>query len=572
MSANTFSTFAGDTAPSATVSAAPAASSTPVGSLDDLADYMVNGFWDDLGVSAHKYDTSASNEITVDVTALSKDGKQLARWAFEAWEAVADIEFVEVSSNSAQIVMDEEGLGVFTGYSSINGITQLTEISVSQNWLDAYGTELGSYAFQSYMHEIGHALGLGHTGNYNVTAVYGTDETYSNDSWQLSVMSYFDQQQNTTVDDTRAETGTLMMADIIAIQSIYGAADGNSLTAGNTTYGTNHTLGNSWLGELMDGITGAGSSDFDGSDTSFTIYDRNGYDIIDFSTDTEDQTIDMNDGSISSVFGLDGNMAIARDTVIEEYRAGSGDDSVTGNAAHNVIDGGDGDDDLLGGGGNDTMNGGDGDDYMHGGNKKDTLNGGDGDDEMRGGGARDLVYGDDGNDDMGGGGGADDVHGGDGDDRVVGGNGIDLVTGGMGDDVVKGGGGVDDIRGNDGEDKLAGGNGDDIADGGAGDDNVNGGRGNDIVIGGAGDDVLKGAGGSDSFVFYTGDGSDVIKDFDATDDNEVIDLSGVTGVSGLGDLSIAQDGNDAIITDGAGLEITLRDVDTADLDSNDFLF
>lgn len=509
MSTNTSSTFAGDTALAATVSAAPAASSAPVGSLDDLADYMVNGFWADLGASAHRYDTSSSNEITVDIDALSAEGKQLARWAFEAWEAVADIDFVEVSSDTAQIVMNEEGVGAFTGYqvyASPGDIIYQSTIEISQDWLDAYGTQLGSYAFQSYMHEIGHALGLGHTGNYTVTAVYGTDETYSNDSWQLSVMSYFDQQQNTTVDDTRAETGTLMMADIIAIQSIYGAADGSSLTAGSTIYGKNHTLGDSWLGELMDGIMGNGSSAFDGSATAFTIYDHSGFDIIDFSTDTEDQYVDLNAGSISSVFGLEGNMVIAMGTRIESYRSGAGDDTIIGDDYKNVVLGATGEDTLIGAGGNDALKGGGGNDY---------LTGDDGNDELTAGGGKDLV---------------------------LGGTGRDVLRGGAGKDTMKGG------------------------------------SGNDILKGGGNEDDLTGGSGSDHFQFESSGGHDVVQDFDALDNNEVINLKKVTAIASYSDLMtdsndfIAQVGDDVVITDNISFQVTLIDVDLADLDANDFIF
>jgi predicted Zn-dependent protease len=37
-------------------------------------------------------------------------------------------------------------------------------VSVAQSWLNANGTSLGSYSMQTYIHEIGHALGLGHAG------------------------------------------------------------------------------------------------------------------------------------------------------------------------------------------------------------------------------------------------------------------------------------------------------------------------------------------------------------------------------------------------------------------------
>ena len=56
---------------------------------------------------------------------------------------------------------------------------------------------LNTYAFQTYIHEIGHALGLGHPGNYNGEARYPNDAEFQNDSWAMSIMSYFGQTENT---------------------------------------------------------------------------------------------------------------------------------------------------------------------------------------------------------------------------------------------------------------------------------------------------------------------------------------------------------------------------------------
>ncbi len=406
-----------------------AVSPAPLGSMIEMAGYLTDGFWIDLGVVGHGYDTSSSIQITVNITGLSADGQQLARWAFEAWESVADLDFVEVFTNDAQIIIDDNSPGATTGYLAVGDVTEVSEINIGSDWLDAYGTRMGGYAFQSYMHEIGHALGLGHQGFYNNHAVYGTSELFANDSWQLSVMSYFDQQQNTMVDDTRAETVTPMMVDIIAIQSIYGAPGEGSLTAGNTTYGENHTLGNSWMGQLFDAFLETGSTSvYDGTPFSFTVYDRDGYDVIDFSTDTNDQTVDMNGESVSDIFGLTGTMAIARGTVIEEYRAGSGNDFLTGNAANNLIDGGQGDDTLLGGIGRDTLNGGDQDDLLNGGRGSDLLNGGDNNDQLFGGSLRDRLNGENG------------------DDLLNGGAGRDTLNGGFGNDVITGGVGSDSFR------------------------------------------------------------------------------------------------------------------------------
>ena len=125
---------------------------------------------------------------------------------------------------------------------------------------------------------------------------------------------------------------------------------------------------------------------------------------------------------------------------------------------------------------------------------------------------------------------------------------------------------------------LCGAGGADNLHGGAGDDKLKGNRGADRLTGGKDNDKLTGNGGSDIFHSNTGDGVDVVKDFDATDDTEAIHLKKVIGITDYSDLMdaseghIAQVGNHVLFTDGEGLEITLKNVDLSDLDANDFIF
>jgi hypothetical protein len=62
---------------------------------------------------------------------------------------------------------------------------------------------------------------------------------------------------------------------------------------------------------------------------------------------------------------------------------GAGNDSVTGNASANLINGGAGNDTLVGGAGIDTLNGGAGNDTLEGGLGQDSLTGGTGNDFFR---------------------------------------------------------------------------------------------------------------------------------------------------------------------------------------------
>ena len=117
-------------------------------------------------------------------------------------------------------------------------------IDISADWITTDGgandgkTEIDSYGYQTYIHEIGHALGLGHQGPYNGSASYSTDAVYANDTWQYSLMSYFSE-PNYGGSSYRYVI-TPQMADIYAVQSYYGAT---TTRTGNTVYGFHNTAG-----------------------------------------------------------------------------------------------------------------------------------------------------------------------------------------------------------------------------------------------------------------------------------------------------------------------------------------
>ena len=333
------------------------AAHVPTGSVEDLANYLTDGYWADNGGARHTFDTSTSNIITVNITGLTADGQRLARWAMEAWESVADIQFAEISG-PAQITFTDNQPGAYSSYYAFGGTTQSAVINVSASWLNAWGTQIDDYPFSTYLHELGHALGLGHQGNYNGAATYGVDETFANDSYQVSLMSYFSQTENTTVNASYGLPATAMIADIMAIQALYGAPSGSSATAGNTIYGVGQTIGG-YFGTLLEAMF-AGNDPlnyYGDAPVAMTLYDQGGTDTVDLSTDTNDQTIDLNGGGVWNVGGRIGNIVVSTGTVLESYIAGSGNDLVIGNGAANMLAGSDGADTLIGGGGNDFLNG-----------------------------------------------------------------------------------------------------------------------------------------------------------------------------------------------------------------------
>ncbi len=207
----------------------------------------------------------------------------------------------------------------------------------------------GNYAWLTFLHETGHALGLEArprsaadqpdrdsleytvmTYRSYVGAVVGPDGGYTNETWGYPT--------------------TLMMLDIAALQRMYGA--NFATNAGDTVYRWSATTG-----EMS--INGAGQGASGGNRIFMTLWDGGGTDTYNLSNYTTALTIDLRPGEWTTTSAVQtanlgnghmarGNIANAllfegdRDSLIENAIGGSGADTLIANQAANRLTGGSG--------------------------------------------------------------------------------------------------------------------------------------------------------------------------------------------------------------------------------------
>ncbi len=581
--------------------------------VDDVVSQLTEFGWGYSTAIGHDEDTG--DTMTVFLNDLNADGRQLAEWALEQWSIVTGITFTEtVFSGSADIVFDDSQEGAFAGpqswsdYNSGEISQALVNVGTGSelppgayDWLAVNGTTIDSYSFQTYLHEIGHALGLVHSGNYDGFATYGVDNHFINDTTQMTVMSYFGADEAELGD--YVTIATPMIADVAAMWVLYGEPT-TPVYAGNTTWFGNSNVGGimgTVFGYIFDGDTWD-TDIYQGGDLGMTVVDTDGIDTWDLSSVVVAQVINLMEGGVSDIGGVVGNIVVSLGTIIENVIGGSGNDDIFGNDADNDIEGGGGSDWYFESLGNDSFDGGTGTDrviytidtsgisvtdmgggtlqvtsslgtdtytsvefyeftdgilteaevlalavagVIEGDSGPNALDGTESDDEIYGFGGNDTIKGFGGLDLIYGGPGNDLIYGGDGDDTAFGQNGNDTVYGGGGADFLRGGGGKDNILGGTDNDRIFGDEHDDTLNGQSGDDEVRGGIGNDTITGGSGTDELYGDegndlifGGDDNDTIYGGDGEDEIEGNSGNDS-----INAGTGA----DMVLGGDGDDQIL-------------------------
>ncbi|WP_431857422.1 M10 family metallopeptidase C-terminal domain-containing protein [Azospirillum sp.] len=248
--------------------------------------------------------------------AMSPTQRAAVRQSLTAWAEVARIGFVETADAPSVLMRlgTNDQNGVSSGYAYLPSSSRGGTVYIANDYAENISPSAGSFGFLTLTHEIGHALGLKHPGNYNAGGggVQGPFLPGGEDNYLYSVMSY-----HRNPDMAALPVGPSLY-DIAAIQHLYGA---NTATrAGADTY-----------------VLGAGGQGFR------TIWDGGGIDTIDASQQGEAARIDLRPAMVSFV-GSRAAAVVAFATTIENAVGGAGNDTLISNAADNRLDGRGGDD------------------------------------------------------------------------------------------------------------------------------------------------------------------------------------------------------------------------------------
>ena len=313
---------------------------------------------------ASYYGTSyGSGEPTNNFEAFSSLQQSAIRSALQTYSSVANLTFTEITETATEHAVlryseSDAPKTAWTYYPSTSELGGDAWFNNSGNYFES--PIKGNYAWLTMLHETGHALGLKHP--HEVMGSFGAMPV-ERDSLEYSVMSYRSyvgaSTQTGYTNGSSSFPQTLMMYDIAALQTIYGA--NYNTESGDTVYSWDQQTGQTF-------IDGTGQGTPVGNKIFMTIWDGGGHDTYDFSNYTTNLTVNLQPaqwttvGTVQTAILGSGRMAAGNianallynnnpASLIEDAIGGSGSDQIIGNIIDNIFFGGGGNDFLDGGGG-----------------------------------------------------------------------------------------------------------------------------------------------------------------------------------------------------------------------------
>jgi hypothetical protein len=358
---------------------------------------LTYSFYDGDVAYANPYNgTNSTPGTPSSVTSHGATNETTLAAAFDAWDAAADFEFVEVEEDAGEVgefrvafTDRSSGAAAFAyapGNYAVNGDIwfESEDIDITGNDFSTDGIGSGGFNYFAALHEIGHAVGLSHPFDSGDDQSNGdNDLPLTQDSMRNTVMTYVQLDKNmvlkfdgggTTAPSYRIYASTPMMYDIEMMEHYYGAEDDNT---GNNTYSfsvspeTIQTITDGGGTDTIDASNQTRENIIDltaGSFSSIGIYSQDDQKsdwatTLGTTTAAIQSVIDTFDGYVSAansyysaysrtaLYTGEYNVGIAHNALIENANGGSANDTITGNSSNNVIDGGAGDDLIEGNGG-----------------------------------------------------------------------------------------------------------------------------------------------------------------------------------------------------------------------------
>ena len=298
---------------------------------------------------------------------LSAEQRQAYRDVFDLYERIVDVEFVEVPFNTTAFdpfditTVPEVVIGAFDfepfdmgGISSIS-FTPNTEgdgrgVDANDIWLNS--------SFADYDPTTPTDVSLGSTFHNNILSTVLTILGLAMPQDAARPLSIFNNFDYLTILSNQHDGPFNRFApfpDLPASPALYDIEELQRIISPSR-----RNLGNNQYGNFFSGSDPHFTNNNETHQT--TLFDPGGTDTLNYTLHVADETIDLREGTFSTINGVPQALRIAYNTTIENARGGSGDDNIRGNTIDNFLIGNQGDDTLIGGAGNDVLRGGEGDD------------------------------------------------------------------------------------------------------------------------------------------------------------------------------------------------------------------